>query len=58
MAIVLNGESLTIEKLVAIARHNEKVELAPEAIERIKECRKMVEEKIKAREIMYGINTG
>uniref|UniRef100_A0A7C4TEI2 Aromatic amino acid lyase n=1 Tax=candidate division WOR-3 bacterium TaxID=2052148 RepID=A0A7C4TEI2_UNCW3 len=58
MAIVLDGEGLTIEKLVNIARHNERVELAPAALKRIEECRKMVEEKIKAREIMYGINTG
>jgi hypothetical protein len=32
------GASLTIEKLVVIARENEKVELAPEALERIKVC--------------------
>ncbi len=58
MAIILDGKSLTIEKLVQIARYGEKVELAPEALERIKACRAMLEEKIKAREIMYGINTG
>ena len=38
MPIILDGSSLTIEKLVAIARDNEKVELAPEALERIKVC--------------------
>jgi len=58
MAIVLNGSGLTIEKLVQIARHNEKVELPPEALERIKICRAMLEKKIQAREIMYGVNTG
>ncbi len=58
MSIVLDGSSLTIEKLVSIARHNEKVELAPAALERIKICRTMIEEKIAAKEIMYGINTG
>jgi len=58
MAIVLNGSGLTIEKLVAIARHNEPVELAPEALERMKKCRAMLERKIEAREIMYGVNTG
>jgi len=47
MTITLNGSSLTIEKLVAIARDNEKVELAPEALERIKVCRAMLEEKAK-----------
>lgn len=58
MPIVLNGSGLTIEKLVRIARHNEKVDLAPEALERIKKCRTMLEKKIEAREIMYGVNTG
>jgi len=58
MAIILDGKSLTIEKLVAIARYNEKVELAPESLEAIKKCRAMLEKKLKAREIMYGTNTG
>ena len=58
MAIILDGNNLTIEKIVRIARFNEKVELAPEALERIKQCRAMLEEKIKAKEIMYGVNTG
>jgi len=58
MAIVLDGSNLTVEKLVRIARYGEKVELSPEAIDRIKVCREMVERKIAAREIMYGINTG
>ena len=58
MAIVLDGSSLTVEKMIQIARHNEKVELHPEALERIKACRAMLEKKIKAGETMYGINTG
>lgn len=58
MAIMLDGENLTIEKIVDIARHNEKVEVPNQAIDRIKKCRAMLEEKIKAREIMYGVNTG
>ena len=58
MTITLNGSSLTIEKLTAIARDNEKVELAPEALERIKVCRAMLEEKLANKEIMYGTNTG
>jgi histidine ammonia-lyase len=58
MPITLDGSSLTIEKLVAIARDNEKVELAPAALERIKVCRAMLEEKLAKKEIMYGTNTG
>ncbi len=58
MSIILDGSQLTVEKLVAIARYNEKVELHPDALERIKVCRTMLEEKINAHEIMYGVNTG
>lgn len=58
MAIVLDGSSLTIEKLVRIARHGERVELDPVALERIKTCRAMLEEKLRAKEVMYGTNTG
>ena len=58
MTITLDGSNLTVEKLVAIARFNEKVELAPAALERIKVCRAMLEDKLAKKEIMYGTNTG
>ena len=58
MSIIITGSDLTIEKVVAVARNNEKVELHPDAIERIKKCRAMLEKKIDAHEIMYGVNTG
>ena len=58
MSIVLNGSGLTVEKLVKIARHGEKVEVDKSAIERIKKCRTMLEKKIEAHETMYGVNTG
>jgi len=58
MVILITGSDLTVEKLVKIARKNEKVKLHPDAINRIKKCRENLEEKIKNREIMYGVNTG
>jgi histidine ammonia-lyase len=58
MTIVLNGSDLTIEKLVRIAREGEPVALDDDALERIKVCRAMLEQKIEAHEIMYGVNTG
>lgn len=58
MPITLDGTSLTIERLVAIARDNEKAELAPAALQRIKLCRAMLEEKLARNEVMYGTNTG
>ena len=58
MAVILGKSSLSIEKLVRVARFNEKVELHPDGIKRIKKCRAMLEEKIQNQEIMYGVNTG
>lgn len=58
MAIELNGNNLSVENLVKIARHKETVELSGESLERIKKCRALVDRKIANREIMYGINTG
>ncbi len=58
MAIILSGAGLTIEKLVQIARGGEEVQLDPAALERMKKCRAMLEKKLNAGEIMYGINTG
>ena len=58
MTVTLSGSGLTLEKLVRIARDGEKVKLHPEALERIKVCRAMLEQKVQAHEIMYGVNTG
>ncbi len=58
MSLIITGSGLTIEDLVKVARHGEKVELSREAVQRINRCREMLEKKIQAREIMYGVNTG
>ncbi|HSJ58908.1 MAG TPA: aromatic amino acid ammonia-lyase [Anaerolineae bacterium] len=58
MTVLLDGSGLTIDRLVAIARHGEEVALTDDAIERINRCRAMLEKKIVAHEIMYGVNTG
>jgi histidine ammonia-lyase len=56
--VVLDGSTLTLERLVRIARDGARVDLAPDALARIVACRSMLEEKIAAHEVMYGINTG
>ncbi len=58
MTIGIDGSGLTVEKLVSIARSGESVEITPDAANRIKVCRAMLEEKLASGEIMYGINTG
>lgn len=58
MAVTVDGKSLTIEDVLKVARFGEKVEIHPDALERIKASRAFIERKITAREIMYGVNTG
>ena len=58
MSIKLDGSSLTIEKVVEVARRREAVAIDPQAKARIKKCRALLEEKIQKNEIMYGVNTG
>jgi histidine ammonia-lyase len=58
MAVVITGSGLSIEKMIQVARQNEKIKLHPDALTQINACRTMLENKIKAHEIMYGVNTG
>jgi histidine ammonia-lyase len=58
MTITITGSDLTIEKVVRVARHHEKIKLDKQAVLDIKKCRTMLEKKIDAHEIMYGVNTG
>jgi len=58
MAYSITGTDLTIDQIVSVARDGETVDLHPDAIERLKKCRAFIEERIEAREIMYGVNTG
>ena len=58
MVRVGTGQPLSIDDVVRVARHGEKVELAAEAVEQIRGCRGMVEHKLAAHETMYGVNTG
>jgi histidine ammonia-lyase len=58
MAITVGDGPLTIEDVLRVARGGEQVELSSAALERIRRCRQLLERKIDAREIMYGINTG
>ncbi len=58
MNLIITGNNLRIEDVVDVARHEKKVALHPEAVQRINKCRAMLEKKIIAKEIMYGVNTG
>ena len=56
--LIVKGSGLIVENVVNVARKGQKVELSADAVEKIKICRDMIEKKIEANEIMYGVNTG
>jgi histidine ammonia-lyase len=56
--ILLDGSSLTLTDLVAIARDFAPVGLAPSARERVRAARVVVDERVATDEPVYGINTG
>src|SRR5688500_8813051 len=56
--ILLDGLSLSIQPLLAIAEDDEQVALAPEAARRVDAARRVVEDKAAGDDAVYGINTG
>src|ERR1700691_4130841 len=57
-SIQLTGNDLTFAQLYDVALHGAKVSLAPDAIERMKTSRAIVERVVSSGETAYGINTG
>ncbi|HEY3614539.1 MAG TPA: aromatic amino acid ammonia-lyase [Gaiellales bacterium] len=60
MTVVLDGEQLTLDELVRIARGGERVEVAPAAFERVQAARDVVERAIGVTDGagVYGVTTG
>jgi histidine ammonia-lyase len=58
MSVIITGNDLKIEDVYKVAYDHEKIELHPDALDRLKRCREFIEKKIDQREIMYGVNTG
>ena len=58
MKVVLDGSSLTVERVHAVARGHAKVEIAPKAKVAVKRCRKVVQDLVDKGELIYGVTTG
>lgn len=56
--VVINGESLTLEEVVKVAREHAEVVIDEEAIERLEASRKVVEDIVESEKVVYGVNTG
>jgi histidine ammonia-lyase len=58
MTVVLRGSGLTVADVVRVAREDEPVEIAPEAVERMRETRALVERVVERGDEVYGVTTG
>ena len=58
MTVRLDGETLTRAEIVRVAREGERVELAPRAVERMRERRALVERALERGDVVYGLSTG
>ena len=58
MSVELNGSELSIHDVEAVSRNRENVSVSKEAWQRIETCRTMIQNKIDAHEVMYGVTTG
>jgi len=58
MVLSIDGEKLTIEDIVAVARNNEKVMIPKEVKKKVAKCRQILEELVKKKKIVYGVTTG
>jgi histidine ammonia-lyase len=56
--VVLDGRSLTIGEVVAVAREGADVELAPDVAERMRATRTIVERALERGDAVYGMTTG
>lgn len=56
--VIITGNDLTLEDLVAVCRQNAPVALADEAKEKILACRKVVDDLVAEDRVVYGITTG
>ncbi|MGP1569888.1 MAG: histidine ammonia-lyase [Eubacteriales bacterium] len=58
MSIILDGKNLTVEDVIKVARHFEKVELSEEAKKQVTRAREYVDKKLAQGTVIYGLTTG
>jgi len=58
MPVIVDGNNLTIEDIIKVARNYEKVSLTPEAETAINKARAYVERKLEEGAVIYGLTTG
>lgn len=58
MSVILSGEMLTIEEVVRVARHRERVQIAETARANLQKSRDFVDRLVAEGRVVYGVSTG
>ncbi len=58
MKIIIDGDNLSLDEVVAVARHGGHVSLSPEAAKKVGEARAVVETLVREGNPIYAVNTG
>lgn len=58
MAIIINGQELTVEQVILVARRDEQVEISSDAKAAVKKARDYVDKKLEEGAVIYGLTTG
>lgn len=56
--VIINGNDLTLQDVINVARNNYEVEISPEAEVRINKSREIVDKIVAEDKVIYGITTG
>jgi len=56
--VVIGGETLTVQDVVAVARDNATVTISEKAKKKVRQARKTLEQLVKNNKIIYGVTTG
>jgi histidine ammonia-lyase len=56
--VCIDGETLTIEDIVSVARYDAKVEIAERVRDKVVECRRFLDRLVKEKHVIYGVTTG
>lgn len=58
MTVTLDGASLTLDVVARVAEKGDKVKVSRPSIRRMERFRKLLQDKLDAGEVVYGVNTG
>jgi histidine ammonia-lyase len=56
--VIIDGETLTVEDVVDVARHNAAVIVSENAVKKVRKAREVLERLVKKNKTIYGVTTG